>query len=498
MAKVKLKTSAKLNTSRNVDTGKSTGKSTGRRTGRTRRNMDVEKEIEEKSGKGGVIAIVIMLLLIGGGGGGGYYYYKINNQVKLEYTVTAPEIDALKTIDKKIVNVQLDVYALNSLVSDTSKFQKNFSKPQVVMKDEKPYEFESPNLDRVALIKADGVEGVITAKREKLREDDFKAMIAAEVAHQDFVTQQNIEKKRKKDEAERIRQAKVAAAQAAADLVAKGKALDDTKPTVRWEILDVDMFDGSLFKPLEEKLSFEFINAAKRIDEWVKFKLEGQRAWGTAMKTVVVSASSTFGILSNSGTDHKGWIFVYKKRKGVLRTIDKKLFKIKVYDNINGIEIPKTLIRPIIDIPPEEFWRLLEKAVLKDKLDGSKNASKKWATLKELHPNKSDEQILRFGFASVMYCLKQFPASRKMIKEVSEISTDVLSAEIKMVEPTFNRREMTIAMEISNGLYAEGKRQDTLLILDRMKTRFGTCDEWGEFKADFDQLFNSASKLKKK
>ena len=64
-------------------------------------------------------------------------------------------------------------------------------------------------------------------------------------------------------------------------------------------------------------------------------------------------------------------------------------------------------------------------------------ASKNWKALKEVHPSKSDAQILKFGYASLMYMLKQFPASKKMIKEISEISTDVLSEEIKFVEPTF-------------------------------------------------------------
>ena len=99
-----------------------------------------------------------------------------------------------------------------------------------------------------------------------------------------------------------------------------------------------------------------------------------------------------------------------------------------------------------------------------------------------------------------MYCLKQFPSARAKIKEISEIPTELLSAEIDLVEPTFDRREMKIAMGIANGLYDEGFRQDCLMILEKMKERFATepSKQWGEFKDAFDELYNKAQKLKKK
>ncbi len=494
MAKIKMKTNAKLNTSRKLDTG--TTRSSTRRT--TKRKIDVDDVAEEKSGKGGVIAIVIMLILIGGGGAGGYYYYKMQNKAPAKYVETNDELDALKLINNRVNNVQLDVNNLDFLISDINKFRKNFSVEQIVKQGEEELRFTSPNLAPVKKIKDDAVEGLVSSKRVKLRLKDYERMMKEQEDYKNEV-QKNLRDakvvKAKEDQKERLR---LEALRIEKQLIADAEALDATKSEVRWEILDSDMFDRSLFKPLEGKFNFDFVNSAKRIDPWVKFKLDAQSKWGKEMRLIVESAGNTFGILSNSGTDHIGWVFIYEKRKGTLRGITKKEFKIKVIDNFEGQEIPKTLTRPIIDIAPDEFWKLLNKAVLHDKLDGSKNAAKKWAALKVLHPDKSEEQILRFGFASLMYCLKQFPSAKKMIGEISEISTDVLSDEIKQVEPTFNRREMNIAMEISNALYSEGKRQDTLMILEKMKERFDFTDEWGEFKTNFDKLFNDADKIKKK
>lgn len=502
MAKVKLKTSAKLKTSRNLDGGRGTGRSTGRKTGR-RTQRDIEDDddyYEEKSGKGGIVAIILLLVLIGGGGAGGYWYLKMKNQRPAQYVETAAETQALKDLNNKIVNVQLDVNNLRYVVSDANKFYEKYSTPQVVMKDEQKLEFTSPNLEPVQVIKDDAVEGLVSAKRIKLREVAYKELLAMNQKHKnELAVEANKEELAKAEEA-RLKKIQEEKVQALAKLKADAEALDATKDTVRWAILDEDMFDRSLFKPLEGKFEFNFIQAGKKFAPWIAFKQQAQAKWGRGMKLIIDSAMNTFEILSNSGTDHMGWTFIYEKRKGTLRGITIKEFKIKVVDNIEGVEIPKTLTRPIIDIPPDEFYKLCHKAVLIDKLAKSMNAKKKWVELQKLHPGKSDEQILKFGFASLMYCLKQFPSARAKIQEISEIPTELLSAEIDLVEPTFDRREMKIAMEISQALYDDGKRQDCLMILEKMKERFSTepSKQWGEYKDAFDALYNQAQKLKKK
>lgn len=495
MAKVKLKTNAKIKTVRNLDgAAPGTNKST-RRT--TRKNIDVDEAPAEKGG-GGIMAIILMLVLIGGGGAGGYYYIKMSQKVPMKYIITKEETNLLKNIDKRIENIQVDQTNLEFLLTDISKFQGVYTIPQVVEQDEQKHEFLSPNIDHVQEIKDAAVEGLVSASRERQRKLDFMEIEKAKESYVLAQQQQALLDKQKADEAERIKAAEQAKVEAHKQLVSQGEQLDETKTEVRWNLLDVDMFDRSLFKPLEGKFSYDFLTSEKRVDPWVKFELDAQKNWGHAMVKIIKSARYTFGILSNSGTDYRGWVMFYEKRKGTLMNISKMNFRIRVIDNVEGVEIARSLERPIIDISPEEIWKLLDRAVKPESLENSKNASKNWDALKAVHPGKSEAQILKFGYASVMYMLKQFPASKKMIKEVSEIGTDVLKEEIKFVEPTFNRREMKIALEIANGLYGDGKRQDALMILEKMKSRFDFTDEWGEFEDEFNRLKNDAMKIKKR
>ena len=69
---------------------------------------------------------------------------------------------------------------------------------------------------------------------------------------------------------------------------------------------------------------------------------------------------------------------------------------------------------------------------------------------------------------------------------------------LNLLNLLFNRREMKIALDISSGLYGDGKRQDALKILDKMKNRFDFTDEWGEFEGDFNRLKNDAMQIKKR
>ena len=495
MAKVKLKTNAKIKTVRNLDgAAPATNRSTRRN---TRKNIEVDEAPEEKGG-GGILAIIVMLVLIGGGGAGGYYYIKMSQKVPMNYVVTKDETNLLKNIDKRIENIQVDQTNLEFLLSDVSKFQGIYTIAQVVEQDEQKHEFFSPNLELVQEVKDDAVEGLVSATRERRRKLDYMEILKAKETYVLDQQQKALLKKQKEDIAAGIKKAEDAKIEAHKQMVAQGADLDQTKTEVRWNLLDVDMFDRSLFKPLDGKFSYDFLTSEKRVDPWVKFELDAQKNWGHAMVKIIKSARYTFGILSNSGTDYRDWIMYYDKRKGTLMNISKLNFRIRVVVNVEGVEIKRSLERPIIDIPTEEFWKLLDRAVKPESLKNSKNASKNWVALKEIHPGKSEAQVLKFGFASIMYMLKQFPASKATIKEVSEISTDVLLEEIKFVEPTFNRREMKIALEIANGLYGDGKRQDSLIILDKMKTRFASADEWGEFEDDFNRLKNDAMKIKKR
>ena len=500
MAKVKLKTNAKLKTARNLDgAAPATGRSTRRTARSTKKNIDVDQDVEKK-GNGGVLAIILMLVLIGGGGAGGYYYIKMNQKVQTAYIVTPEETTLMEGIDKRIQNVQVEQTELEYIMRDVKQFQSNYTIAQVVpvAEGEEPKKFTSPNIPLVQEIKDDAVEGLVSSAREQLRKIDHTRLLKEKDDYILAKQREDLIAKQNADEAARKKAAEEAKVEAHKQKVAEGEAIDEGKSEVRWSLLDVDMFDRSLFKPLEGKYAYDFLTSEKRIDPWFKFELDAQKNWGKAMVQIIKSARYTFGILSNSGTDHRGWVMFYEKRKGNLMNISKMNFRIRVVDFVEGVEVVRSLERPIIDISPEEFWKLLERAVQPEGLKKSTIASKNWKALKEVLPDKSDAQIVRFGYASLMYMLKQFPAAKKMIKEVSEISTDVLSEEIKFVEPTFNRREMKIALDISSGLYGDGKRQDALKILEKMKTRFDFTDEWGEFEDDFNRLKNDAMKIKKR
>ena len=82
---------------------------------------------------------------------------------------------------------------------------------------------------------------------------------------------------------------------------------------------------------------------------------------------------------------------------------------------------------------------------------------------------KTEEQILDFGYACIMYMLKEFPSANRVMGNITEISTELLQKEIKLVSPKHNRREMSMGMQTAQGLYDDGKRRDTLLILEKMK-----------------------------
>ena len=63
--------------------------------------------------------------------------------------------------------------------------------------------------------------------------------------------------------------------------------------------------------------------------------------------------------------------------------ISKQQFRIRVIDNVEGMEIARSLERDIIDMPMDEFYKLLKQAVLPENLAKSTNASKNWDALKE-------------------------------------------------------------------------------------------------------------------
>ena len=118
--------------------------------------------------------------------------------------------------------------------------------------------------------------------------------------------------------------------------------------------------------------------------------------------------------------------------------------------------------------------------------------------LKKLHPGISEEQILDFGYACAMYMFKEFPSARKVLGNINEISTDLLLEEMNLVSPKHNRRELDMGIMTAQSLYDEGKRQDTLLILERMRARFDVVAEWGEYKDQYEELKNKANQIKKR
>jgi len=512
---IKRKTSVKLNkksTGRQVEeeveefeeeeeeeTPKRTGRRTGKRTGRkgasTRRGKKAKEE--KKKGGAGMLIGILVLAILGGGGFGAKYY--IDNQPKPAYTISKEEKDHKKILDGYVEEAVLSLPKLQASFSKSLEFVELYSKPQV-FKEEK-LKFYSPSKTFAKELRDDIAEGITQAKRDELRDVDFNALVAAKQQYE--IEQEKI----KADKAAALKiqlaeEEKVkTAAKHAAEQQAKAEELDSTKPEVRWTLLDSCIFSRPYFKPLDGIYTFDFIDAQAKVDPWSAFALPAQKAWGDGMKKIIASASNTFNILSNSGTDCRDWKMWFKKREGKLKNISKLTFRIEVIDNIEGVEYTRSLEKPIIDIEPAEFYKLLQRAVKPENIKKSKNADKMWSQLKALHEGKSDEQILLFGFASMNYMLKEFPSARKALKEITEIDakyTELLLAEIKEVEPTYDRREMKDGLEIANALYDDGRRKDALNILDKMKTRFAETAEWGEYEGQYQELFDKASVARKR
>jgi hypothetical protein len=444
-----------------------------------------------------MVAFLVFMILAGGGGGGAFFYLKKQKEVTT-YIVTKQESDLMRVIDKRLSLPTQSVSQLNFVLGDLEDFEAKFTIPQIIMDGEAQKQLLSPNIDEVYAIKEDVVESLVTAKRDKLRTRDYELIRRQEESNRVEVERLARVEQRRQEE-EEAKNAQIAAKEEAkAALLARGEELDEGKQDVRWEVLDSLMFERSMFRPLEGKFSFNFVSSIKLVDSWRKFPLDKQKAWGNGMALIFASAQNTFGMISNSGTDFRDAKMYYEKREGTVMNISKQQFRIRVVDNVEGIEITRSLDRDIIDIPPAEFYKLLKIAIEPKTLAKSKNASKNWAALQKLHEGKTDAQILDFGYACIMYMLKEFPSSKKTAQNVSEISTGLLFEEIKLVEPKHNRREMNMGVETAQALYDDGKRQDTLLILERMRVRFEETAEWDEFKEQFVALKESALQVKKR
>ncbi|MCM8531491.1 MAG: hypothetical protein NE330_10050 [Lentisphaeraceae bacterium] len=508
MSKVKFKTNTNIDTdgmegggrtTGRRATGRNTGRSTGRKTGRNsgRATGKQEKAPSEKKKGSGVLAFLVFMILAGGGGAGAFFYLKKQKEVT-GYIITKKESDLVRQINKRLDLPTQSVSQLNFILGDIEDFERKYTIPQVVLINEQETEFTSPHIDEMLSIKKDVVESLVAAERDRMRIRDYDLLKSLEEKARIKAEREALLAQRAAEEESRQEAAVQAKADAAAALVAKGDDLDQGKTDVRWEVLDSLMYDRSMFRPLDGKFAFNFISSMKLVDPWVKFPLDKQKNWGNGMSQIYSSAQKTFGIISNSGTDYRGFKMFYEKREGTIMNISKQQFRIRVIDNVEGIEVTRSLDRDIIDIPPSEFHKLLKKGTLPENLKKSTNASKNWDALKKLHEGKSEEQILEFGYASTMYMLKQFPAARKSIESISEISTDLLLEEINEVSPKHNRREMELGLQTAQALYDDGKRQDALMILGKMQDRFEQTKEWSEFKDQFVTLKESALKIKKR
>ncbi|MCH2206366.1 MAG: hypothetical protein MK132_10905 [Lentisphaerales bacterium] len=496
MAKVKFKTQTNLDVEGSSrSSGRRSGRTTGRNSGRVSSLNQEAASAKKKSG--GVLAFLVFMILAGGGGAAAFFYLDKQKEVT-SYIITKQEADLVRQVNKRLELPAQSLSQLNFILGDLENFERKFTIAQIATVNGKEVRFVSPHIEEMSKVKLDVIEGIASAKRDKYRVVDYdniqQTLEKARIEKERLA----LEERQKQEEAERIAAQKRAKEEAAAAIVAKGEALDEGKMDVRWEVLDSLMFDRSMFRPLEGKFSFNFVSSIELVDPWVKFPLDAQKEWGNGISKIYASARNTFGIISNSGTDYRGFKMFYEKREGTIMNISKQQFRIRVVDNVEGMEIPRSLERDIIDMPMHEFYNLLKQAVLPENLAKSKNASKNWEALKKLHPGISEDQVLEFGYACIMYMLKEFPSSRKSIERVQEISTDLLLEEINFVSPKHNRREMDMGIQTAQSLYDEGKRQDTLLILERMRVRFEGTKEWSEYKDQFVALKESANQIKKR
>jgi hypothetical protein len=445
---------------------KSSLSSTRKNSSRRAREVEVEEPMdtheeetadfypEPSKSKTGLIVALVLILAVAGGVVG---VLATKEKPPVGYQMTADEISSIAKIEKLLSMGSINSSTAFSLRSAASKFISTF-------KDNPDY-VKNGKLEKIV----QDCDEIIISEGRAARHPRYLVERKKELAAYELDQARN---KQLAASAE-TEQARIDAQKAASDaLLAQAQAasdeLEERKDDVRWKVLDSDMDP--------EKYSFQSSLSSYE----VFYKNKHHEAWGSGMMDMTRRALDCFKLVSNTGKKFRNRPITHQGRKGKILTFGKTYYEIEIVEFLESKNLHRETLS-INQFEPDELYELIK--------DGG---------------SKKNANELLYDYASLLYFFKEFPAARKYLASVKQDDLDdaaqpeLLLAEIKAVEPTYNRREIRTNIDTIQQLISQGKRNKAYRHLNvNVRPRFGDCDEWLEFKDDLDEIEKEAKKLQK-
>ena len=409
---------------------------------------------EPSKSKTGLIVALVLILAVAGGVVG---ILATKEKPPVGYQMTANEISSIAKIEKMLSMGSINSSTAFSLRSAADKFISTFKDNPDYVKNGK---LEKIIQDCDEIIISEGR----AARHPRYLVERKKELAAYELdqaRNKQLAASAEIEQARL-DAQNAAKEETLAKAQAASD------ELEERKDDVRWKVLDSDM------NP--EKYSFQ--SSLSSYETYYKNK--HQEAWGAGMMDITRRALTCFKLVSNSGKKFRNRPITHQGRKGKILTFGQTYYEIEIVEFLASKNLHRETLS-IHQFEPDELYELIKDG-------GSK---------------KSSNELL-YDYASLLYFFKEFPSSRKYLASVKQgdlnddAQPELLLAEIKAVEPTYNRREIRKQIGIIQQLISKGKRNKAYRHFNvTVRPRFGDCDEWLEFQDDLDEIEKEAKKLQK-
>ena len=441
---------------------KSSLSSSKSKTSRRAREEEYDEEVDDtqdfheepsKSKTGLIIALVLILAVAGGVVG----VLATKEKPAVGYQMTPDEASQIEKIEKMLKMGSIKSNTAFSLRSTAEKFIKTYKdNPDYVTNGKLEKVIEDCDEIIISEVRASRHPKYLMNRKKELAAYELdqarnKQAAASAEAEDARIAAQN--------DANEARQAEV---QQSAD------ELDSRKDDIRWKVLDSDM------NP--KKYSFEM--SLSSFEPF--YKNSHHEAWGSGMMDITRRALSCFNLVSNTGKKFRNRPITHQGRKGKILNFGKTYYEIEIVEFLESKNLHRETLS-INEFEADELYELI-------KAGGSK---------------KSDQELL-YDYASLLYFFKDFPAARKYLASVDQsqladdAQPDLLLAEIKAVEPTYNRREIRSHIANIEELISQGKRNKAYRHFNVVvRPRFGDSDEWADFKDDLANIETEAKKLQK-
>ena len=452
---------AKIKSSSRKSSLSSTRKNSSRRS-----REEVEEEIDSneeettdfhqepsKSKTGLIVALVLVLAIAGGVVG----VLATKEKPPVGYQMTANEISSIAKIEKMLSMGSINSSTAFTLRSAAGKFVSTF-------KDNPDY-VKNGKLEKII----QDCDEIIISEGRAARHPRYLVERKKELAAFELEQARNKQLAASAEiEQARLDAQKASKEEALAKDQAASEALAERKDDVRWKVLDSDMDP--------EKYSFESSLSSYE----VYYKNKFHETWGAGMMDITRRALTCFKLISNSGKKYRDRPITYQGRKGKILNFGKTYYEIEILEFLASKNLHRETL-PIDKFEADELYELIKDG-------GSK---------------KSANELL-YDYASLLYFFKDFPAARRYLASVKQgdlennAQPELLLAEIKAVEPTYNRREIRKHLDTIQKFISQGKRNKAYRHFNvTVRPRFGDSDEWLEFKDDLDEIEKEAKKLQK-